>query len=197
MRRRNPCRLLFAAAAAIALVSGCSVSNKHAAIQLVPPSTPASPSPSVTATPSTTPAPRSTAVTDCSSSDLQIVLTSDRTTYGSGQDVNFRTTATNTADHPCRTQVGACPDPVVVDDSSGHQVWTDTPPGFGACAALGGITLQPGGSQALSTEWDQRTCEPPGRCPGSFVAPGSYTAVGRWAASDGELSSAPLTITIS
>lgn len=183
-------RLAIATFAAILLVS-CS--HGSATVTLPTPSPSAS---SASPTPTLSPKPRSTRITDCAAADLDVVLTSDRSSYAPRQDVNFRTTATNMADHPCRTMVGACPDPVVVDDASGHQVWTDTPPGFGACAALGGITLAPGASQSLSTEWDQRTCEPPGACPGTFVPSGNYSARGTWGTADGGAASDPLTVTI-
>jgi len=184
-------RLIVAVSAAATLVS-CS--GHPATVTLPSPSS--TPTPTPTPTHTASPKPRSTVVTDCTAADLDVVLTSDRSSYARQQDVNFHTTATNTADHPCRTMVGACPDPVVVDDAQGHQVWTDTPPGFGACAALGGITLAPGASQGLSTEWDQRTCEPPGACPGGFVPPGTYAARGTWGTADGGAASDPLTITI-
>ena len=82
-------------------------------------------------------------------------IATDLRTYSSGAPITITVTATNTSSEPCGAPTACPPLPVVIEDSSGRQVWS--PPNLRqVCPALARLLL-PGESVAYAAKTDGLT----------------------------------------
>jgi hypothetical protein len=91
--------------------------------------------------------------TDCGTAGhLAERIATDLRTYSPGAPITITVTATNTSSEPCGAPTACPPLPVVVEDSSGRQVWS--PPNLRqVCPALARLLL-PGESVAYVAKTD-------------------------------------------
>ena len=114
------------------------------------------------------------AVQPCTTADLTIVTSTDRSSYAAGQTVNLTTTLTDKVTcsfQPTPTAPYSCASSLVVSSSAGTQVW---PPAGQSeqCSPPPAETLTPGIADRLSSTWESPTA-------------GTYQAVGTWGWSPG------------
>jgi uncharacterized repeat protein (TIGR01451 family) len=107
-----------------------------------------------------------------------VSVTSDRSAYSRGQTVTFTEKITNAGANACVVQASQCSDPVTVNDSGGHLVWSSTQIGMGSCPVPTSYTLAPGQSVSYTFTWNQT--ENRGSASGQASPSGAYTAYGHW-----------------
>ena len=139
--------------------------------------------PAVSATPTPTSLPVTPAPTpQCV---IQVTVTTDRSTYASGQAINITVTEHNAGNGPCDytppDQYGQVPYTVVLD-STGSNAWCS-----GGCnlPTTGGggppPQLAPGASASKTYTWNQqRDCANNPNCTQGQVDPGTYQAQSQW-----------------
>lgn len=162
-------------------------------------SSPSSSVPSTTTLAPTTSAPPPTTEPPppaCQTSVFTPSVSTDQTSYSTGELVRITTTVTNTGPACTETEQAGftCPG-ANVDNSSGQLVWTSAPaPDTGCASKSGPPTVLPSGwAQQTQFVWAQDVCtNRVNACPQNQVPPGQYSVFGtNW-----NLVSSPVTVTI-
>ncbi|GAC1408770.1 MAG: hypothetical protein NVSMB57_00530 [Actinomycetota bacterium] len=110
---------------------------------------------------------------DCTASDLNVEIRTNRSSYAMGQKVKLRVVSRNVSNTPCGIVSNLCTESVYVEDANGARVWESQ--AGRSCSGGSRMTFNPGKSHEVSYAWDQTKCIT-GSCDGSQVASGDYRA---------------------
>ena len=153
------------------------------------------PTPSVTATPSATKAtatpsksasasPSASTLRDCKDADIKVTASTDAATYVVGSTPKLRMRIQNIASTPCRRDLGAAANELVITSGTAH-VWSSDD--CNPATTKDVQTMQPDQSYSVTVTWLGRLSAK--GCPANqpYAQPGSYKLTGR----NGGVTSAP------
>lgn len=154
---------------------------------------PASPTPTVTpqptATPTTTPTASPTAGGLCPDAGIDVVVTTNESTYQPGVNPQVTMAITNGGTVACQRDLGSGANEITVV-SQGTRIWSSDDCSTSSEADV--QTLQPGESATVELTWDRVKSEPGCAGDATDVPAGEYTIVGR----NGQVHSEPAAITL-
>lgn len=184
---------LLALGLMVLVAAGCSSGRTRLSTSstttVAPPTLP--PSTSIAPTSSTTSSP-----TACNGSQFAVRVTTDKTTYSTGQTVMMTLSVTNDGS-PCTGTEGSgpCWDGITASNASGA-VWVSNPGPY-ACPAMIIESVPAGWTDSDHIQWRQQSCPGPGsQCTEAQVPPGRYSITGHWMVGSPTTDSPPVAIQI-
>jgi hypothetical protein len=134
--------------------------------------------PGASATPGAGTADSPGATPRCTPSQVTASVSTNRPAYPAGTPVTATTVLANHSAQPCSLSVSARDPGFSVSGGTG-EVWQSCGPGQSCPLFERLAVLSPGGSQTVSTTWDQHTCSA-SACDGPPPPPGAYRMTATW-----------------